>query len=401
MNTMAELSNCVFCNNSGDKLILFTEETLKKCQTILKLRKEHNLKFKNVVLPVELYESGYHRQCYKSFTGLMQKYYVKKSSNVTEDSSSASSSRSPSTQGIEPQPLISQPSSPAAALLPDPSTISQSTVLYDLTEPAPCTSQDNNEQLENVDSTSEINIPVKDEASIKSKDVCCIFCDQKTKKHKSKRLPLFSSEKKNFLSKFKVKDENTTELINKITNYALPKIYYHHICEVNFSYKITQNKNTLKSHWHDLREHHQGVFDGMCTFIKENIIEKGKIYFLTYLHRYYMNLFEESAAENCEEISGNFTPHNLEVKIMKVFSKDIKFFSIGNKKILASKHISSIDDQSFQNLKDEDILNSAALLLRKSVLNIKTDKLPQNISVEHLKKGEASAPQDLLDFFLL
>lgn len=32
-------------------------------------------------------------------------------------------------------------------------------------------------------------------------------------------------------------------------------------------------------------------------------------------------------------------------------------------------------------------------------MNIKTDKLPQNISVEHLKKGEASAPQDLLDFF--
>ena len=39
-----------------------------------------------------------------------------------------------------------------------------------------------------------------------------------------------------------------------------------------------------------------------------------------------MDLLEESAAENCEEIPGNFTPHNLEVKIMKVFSKDIKFF---------------------------------------------------------------------------
>lgn len=193
---MAELLNCGFCNNSGDKLILFTEETLKKCQTILKLRKEHNLKFKDVVLPVELYESGYHRQCYKSFTGLMKKYYVKKSSNVTEDSSSAFSSRSPSTQGIEPQPLISQPSSPAAALLPDPSTISQSTVLYDLTEPAPCTSKDNNEQLENVDSTSEINIPVEDEASIKSKDVCCIFCDQKTKKKIEKTAFVFIRKEK-------------------------------------------------------------------------------------------------------------------------------------------------------------------------------------------------------------
>lgn len=155
-------------------------------------------------------------------------------------------------------------------------------------------------------------------------------------------------------------------MINKIINYAHPKIYYHHFCEVNFSYKISLNKNTKKSHWHDLREHHQVVFDEMCAFIRENIIEKGRFYFLTYLHRYYMDLFKESAAENSEEISGNFTPHNLENKIMKVFSKDIKFFSIRNKKILASKHITSIDDQSFENLKDENILNTAALLLRKS-----------------------------------
>lgn len=39
------------------------------------------------------------------------------------------------------------------------------------------------------------------------------------------------------------------------------------------------------------------------------------------------------------------------------------------------------------------------MLLRKSVLKIKINKLPQNVTVEHLKKGEASVPQDLLDFF--
>lgn len=71
---MAELLKCVFCENSDVNLILFTEETLKKCQTILKHRKEHNLKFKNIVLPADLYESGYHRQCYKSFTGKMTCY---------------------------------------------------------------------------------------------------------------------------------------------------------------------------------------------------------------------------------------------------------------------------------------------------------------------------------------
>ena len=81
---MANLLNCVFCNNSDQNLILFTEETLKKCKIILKLRKGHKLKFKNVVLPVELFESDYHRQFYKSFTGLMKKYYVSHLTKLSE-----------------------------------------------------------------------------------------------------------------------------------------------------------------------------------------------------------------------------------------------------------------------------------------------------------------------------
>lgn len=78
---------------------------------------------------------------------------------------------------------------------------------------------------------------------------------------------------------------------------------------------------------------------------------------------------------------------------------DINFVSVKNKKLLTPKNVTNIDDQSFETLKDEDILNTAALLLRKSVLRIKTNKLPQNVTVENLKKGEASVPQDLLDFF--
>ena len=55
---------------------MFTEEMLKKCQVTLKHRKEHNFKFKDDVLPVDLLDSGYHRQSYKSFKELMKKYYL-------------------------------------------------------------------------------------------------------------------------------------------------------------------------------------------------------------------------------------------------------------------------------------------------------------------------------------
>ncbi|XP_043499940.1 uncharacterized protein LOC122522722 [Polistes fuscatus] len=67
---------CFVCRKSDEHIILFSEETLKKCQTILKLRKIHKLKYKDIILPSEYTESGYHRVCYKVFTGLMKKYFT-------------------------------------------------------------------------------------------------------------------------------------------------------------------------------------------------------------------------------------------------------------------------------------------------------------------------------------
>ncbi|GFW97902.1 hypothetical protein TNCV_1426651 [Trichonephila clavipes] len=101
-----------------------------------------------------------------------------------------------------------------------------------------------------------------------------------------------------------------------------------------------------------------------------------------------MELLNQGEEESPEKIKGNFTPHKLEVKITKVFDKQIKFFIIQNKKLVAPKSLTAIDEQSFENLQDKDILHKAALLLRKSVLQAEKKKLPQLITVEDLKEGE-------------
>ncbi|CAH2089018.1 unnamed protein product [Euphydryas editha] len=85
--------------------------------------------------------------------------------------------------------------------------------------------------------------------------------------------------------------------------------------------------------------------------------------------RHYIELFNEKV-ENSKEVMGNFTPHNLEDKINKVFTKEIKFLICHNKKLLAPKHVSVIGEELLDNLRDQDILNKAALILRKSVLQI-------------------------------
>ena len=76
---MEDVLVCFVCQKRDDKIILFSEEFFRKCQIILEIRKKNNLKYKDITLPDEYVTSGYHRNCYKAFTGLMKKYYASES----------------------------------------------------------------------------------------------------------------------------------------------------------------------------------------------------------------------------------------------------------------------------------------------------------------------------------
>lgn len=67
---------CVICNvKTGEKTVQFTSTTLDKSKSILKIRKDNNLKFNDISLPEEVSaNSGYHVKCYKNFLAVMKKY---------------------------------------------------------------------------------------------------------------------------------------------------------------------------------------------------------------------------------------------------------------------------------------------------------------------------------------
>lgn len=387
---MADKLNCVFCNNTSGNVILFAEEILRKCNTILKLRKEHNLKYKDIILPVEVADNGYHRQCYKSFMGLMKKYYATKSTTAEE-----------SIWTNKPTSTITERSSTAASLIPESTT--------QLVKPQASSSLENVDVFEfvnvseNLDLTSELNIPSQGDEITEDNSIVCLFCNQKKKKHRSAFQPLHETDKEKFKSsiiQILTDREEYQELFNRLANINGTKIYYHNICKLDFNNKITLFSNKyIGSTWHGHRKYHQIVFDEVSTFIRKNVIEKGRCYFLSYLHRYYVDLLEKVSVEHSDKIDVTFTPQHLEDKIIKILSQQIKFFTTHNKKVIAPNHLRAIDDEVFENLKDEDILQRAALLLRNSILEIKKKPLPDIISTQHLIDGEASVPQKLLDFY--
>lgn len=50
--------------------------------SILRLRKIHNLKCKDVVLPSGYTDTGYHREHYNAFKGLVKKYFTSESKSL-------------------------------------------------------------------------------------------------------------------------------------------------------------------------------------------------------------------------------------------------------------------------------------------------------------------------------
>nr|XP_046473658.1 uncharacterized protein LOC124214934 isoform X2 [Neodiprion pinetum] len=351
---------CFVCKKSDEHIIIFSEETLKKCQTILKLRKIHNLKYRDIILPSEYTESGYHRVCYKSV-----------------------STESPTTS--QPAPICE-------------SIDLQSATLQDISDVFEPEVSDNNFV------SQDVNISTDNIAGKNDNEVVCIFCNKKKKKVRSRMLPLHAADVQQFKDSVKPNIESHkefTDFSNKLDNFSGSKIYYHTECRVDFNNKLSSLKATpSKKEWHYHREYHQTVFNEISTIIKEDVIKKGRCFLLVYLHESYIDLLEKIFQENSIQMTATFTAHHLEEKILKVFSKDIKFFTVRNKKILAPKYLEAIDDSVLDNLQQENILRKSALILRKIILQIEKIKLPtKNITSQHLISGEVSIPEELSDFY--
>ncbi|KAL4720138.1 hypothetical protein ACJJTC_000486 [Scirpophaga incertulas] len=107
---------CVICNEDTDeKTVRFTETTLNKSKSILKIRKDNNLKFKDISLPEEINENtGYHVKCYKNFLAVMKKYRTSESSTSSNLPASSSEMSSTNVEAVTVAPPIATEESGAS-----------------------------------------------------------------------------------------------------------------------------------------------------------------------------------------------------------------------------------------------------------------------------------------------
>lgn len=317
---MASLDlNCAICNKkiSDEKVILFNEETFKKCNDVLKARKGNNLKYKDIILPsnVGVSADGYHMKCYRNFTALKAKYYDKQQKPAKELKSSTC-------QGFlsSPQPSTSAMVLEVSSTLTKPSASEQNTI-------------SEASKMDNIDGL------------LHAIENVCFFCNKRNKKIKGNMQPLHTG-KKDLLQQMIQKCSTTIddfEILYKIENVTTNEIFYHNVCKLSYYNKF--HKATIdespQTDWHKIRNYHKLAYKEMCSFIDENIILKENCYLLSYLHNYYLDCLQRIAAESSDSYDNNraFTKQHLEMKFLKTFEKRIKIIkNLQHKKVVAPRH---------------------------------------------------------------
>lgn len=179
------------------------------------------------------------------------------------------------------------------------------------------------------------------------------------------------------MKNLKINSDYYNEMLDKLQNITSNKIYYHEKCRTDARNKKKLQKSPVKTPWHISREYHQTVFQEICTLIEENVIKKGRCYFLSFLHRQYIDYFSELSNDMGHTLSSVISSQYLEEKIRVQFAGNIQILQSGHKKVIAPKGITSIDESLFAHLKERDILQAAASILHKEIMNIEKIETPR------------------------
>ena len=168
----------------------------------------------------------------------------------------------------------------------------------------------------------------------------CLFCNKHRKRVKGRLHNLIITSNQMTIDTLKSNATilNDISLVSKINDSLLAHsdIKYHKLCKVQYenhsaSYTAQQQE---KRKWHFKRNFHNIVYQELCAFINENVINKKKCFFLSYLKTIYLDILAklyESSDATFEKT--NFSPRHLEERlvIVSTFKRKVSVISLKQK----------------------------------------------------------------------
>lgn len=115
-------------------------------------------------------------------------------------------------------------------------------------------------------------------------DSCCIFCKKNRKMHNRRYVQMFTIVSKSTVDSLKSKatEMNDVDFIEIVKTKEEKKelLFYTNICKVSFHtrYDSFVTSKKPKTEWHIIRELHRSVYEYVCSFVQENIIDDHQSY---------------------------------------------------------------------------------------------------------------------------
>ena len=345
---------------SDGSITLFTDETLTKCEDILIIRKTQKLKYSDIVMPDSAGgESGFHIECYRRFTALSKVQREKMQVEQKEKNSADSSSY-----------------------------LTRSNIGGPL-------------------SSSKTGIFPKE----------CIFCSKKDRKHNKQKQKLIVASTTNFESNVKTYAEwlNDETMLLRIMNedFVSKEVLYHGICRVEYQNKAKAIKdkeaNNLNmerkdSAWHLAREIHKSAFEALTLFLDEVVVGKREVCLMSDVNNHYQVLLSEISGHFDVNLEIETTSQKLEGKLINHYGDKITVAKGKTKRgsLVFSSSIAleeALRSEHNMEGKLERKVKEVAFALRAEIAKAETRKLPENLTIDDIKRGEVAIPDIILQFF--
>ncbi|CAG9771355.1 unnamed protein product [Ceutorhynchus assimilis] len=228
----------------------------------------------------------------------------------------------------------------------------------------------------------------------------CIFCNSNRKKHTGRWQNLHSSCAQDTGENIKSQatEMNDMGLLTKIENLSSQgcPILYHRICLVQFQNKFQSHiaSEKEKTDWHMKRDTVSAAFDKICSFVYENIIRNKHSYYLDFLRTLYAEYLSEEVRDS-KTSPNTFYTRYLEERLLKTYPKGISVIQNNRRKIVKPYTGVVLKDSDFSLMQDEEIVQKAAVILRRSIRELEKRSIPEKISVPDLINGECIANKAL------
>ncbi|XP_063977427.1 uncharacterized protein LOC135162657 [Diachasmimorpha longicaudata] len=349
-NTSSQI-NCVICDEyKNERSILFTERSLQRCKEVLQIRKDNQLKFKDVILPTFVNNTdGYHTKCYKYFTALTRGYR----------------------QGTE-------------------SVNDKQPPTLEISFTGESSYHDQHQLWSNNDTTAENTNVFQKNAAL------CFFCGRNKKKYKGTTESLRMGDKQSL--KAIVEGYSTAvedpDILERFDTLATQDVSYHRSCKMAYHNKAKQPVEPPQIGWHVNRDPHQAAYAEISQIIEDNVIQRGQCYFLTSIYYYYLDALQKIEEETLDTYCNICTKKDLEAEVLNTFGNRIKMVTVHDRRVVSPPYHEGLDDEAFSRLEEAEILQKAALILRNRILEVTNQDLSLNSTAELL------VPDDLNDFYV-